>query len=216
MRIPFEQTPFIGETFINLVPEITVAILKTVESGWQLAKKKSEVNASAGEILITECLRDGMRDALNSGQLPWHKSMIVLPGTESRSSTSVTVPDGRTDIPLMFIEIFLKLGQHDPHAIIECKRIAEGNATLIREYVIEGIDRFCSGKYGKNHSRGFMAAYVLAGSPNGIVLQVNAFLERNRRRQEQLVEGLAGFWISQHPRKDWHKIELHHGMLTMS
>jgi hypothetical protein len=49
---------------------------------------------------MTERLRDGMRSVLNSGRLPWSKSFIVAPGSESRSTLSILEPDGRTDIPL--------------------------------------------------------------------------------------------------------------------
>ena len=67
---------------------------------------------------MTERLRDGMRIALKNS--PW-KQIMVLPGTESRSKSNVMLPDGRTDIPLAFVEIFLRTQEHDPHAIIECK-----------------------------------------------------------------------------------------------
>jgi hypothetical protein len=216
VRIPFEQQPSIGQTFINLAPEVTAAILATLQRGWLIAKQRREVNASAGEIVITECLRDGMREALNSGQLPWRRSMIVLPGTESRSEPATLVPDGRTDIPVMIIEVFFRSGQHDPHAIIECKRVAESDSALVREYVTEGIDRFRSGKYGKNHSRGFMAGYVVDGAPDGVVLKINAYLDKHARKPEQLSASIPGFWISQHPRQSWPNIELHHSMFVAS
>jgi hypothetical protein len=32
--------------------------------------------------------------------------------------------------------------------------VAEGDTTLAREYVVEGIDRFRTGKYAENHIRG--------------------------------------------------------------
>lgn len=69
MKIPFEQPQFLGKAFINLAPEVTIAILKTLETGWQIAKQKSDVAVSAKEIVITDCLRDGMREALKSGPL---------------------------------------------------------------------------------------------------------------------------------------------------
>ena len=34
--------------------------------------------------------------------------LVVLPGTESRSHSDVIIPDGRTDIPLLWIEVFLE------------------------------------------------------------------------------------------------------------
>lgn len=107
---------------------------------------------------MTERLRDGMRSAVKNAS--WN--LIILPGTESRSKSSVLLPDGRTDIPLMMIEVFSRTQEHDPHAIIECKRIAGSDTHLCREYVVEGIDRFASGKYGENHAVGFMVGYVLS------------------------------------------------------
>ena len=40
-------------------------------------------------------------------------------GNESRSSSNVVLPDGRTDIPLMLIEVVLRTQEQDHHAIIE-------------------------------------------------------------------------------------------------
>jgi hypothetical protein len=147
--------------------------------------------------------------------LPWGKSMmIVLPGAESKSAPELLTPDGRTDIPLMFIGVLLKSGEHDPHAIIECKRVAAGDASLIKDYVVEGVDRFCSGKYGANHSRGFMAGYVMSGSANGVVDAVNAYLAKSNRSSEHL-SPKSSTWRSEHPRKNSNKIELHHSMLPV-
>jgi hypothetical protein len=214
VSIPFEKPAVIGEALIDLAPDIAAAILQTVEFGWEIARKHHDLASDAKEIVITERLRDGMREALKARKLPWRRSMVVLPGTESRS-TEFPVPDGRTDIPILFIEIFLKLGQHDPHAIIECKRVAAGDANLIREYVKEGMDRFCSRKYGAAHSRGFMTGYVLAGAPNVIVEQINAFLKKSKRTPEQLSLNGQAFWLSQHPRTNFTSIELNHAFLPV-
>src|SRR5947208_3235224 len=108
---------------------------------------------------------DSMRQAMAQKRLPWRRTMIVLPGTESRSQVGMTRPDGRTDIPLIVIEIFLRYGEHDPHAIVECKRLSQNDARLAREYIVEGIDRFCTGKYASNHNQGFMVGYIANGSP---------------------------------------------------
>lgn len=126
---------------------------------------------------MTERLRDGMRDALKTS--PWN--LIVLPGTESRSKSSVVIPDGRTDIPLMLIEVFLRTHEHDPHAIIECKRIAGSDNHLCREYIVEGVDRFINGKYGENHAVGFMVGYVISDTPEAAANGINAYLTRVAR-----------------------------------
>lgn len=216
MRIPYESALPLGREFIQLGPEVVAAILLTLITGWHQAVVSADVNADAGEVLMTERLRDGMRSALKGGA--W--KMIVLPGTESRSKASVLLPDGRTDIPLMMIEVFLRTQEHDPHAIIECKRIAGSDAHLCREYVVEGVDRFASGKYGENHAVGFMVGYVLSGTSIEAADGVNVYLRRVSRTAEQLQAAdmvSDSTWYSHHGRaQPSEPVELHHAFLTLT
>ena len=105
MKLPRGVPVTAGRPFIELAPEMSTAILRTIEAGWALALKSPDVNAGAAEVPMTERLRDGMRSALNGGELPWGRIMVVLPGTESRSRPDVLRPDGRTDIPILLIRI---------------------------------------------------------------------------------------------------------------
>ena len=221
MKLPFDVKVTAGRLFINLSPEIAAAILRTVKAGWALALQSPEVNSGAHEVNITERLRDGMRCALRSGHFPWNRSMVVLPGTESRSRPEVRVPDGRTDIPILWIEIIFRFGEHDPHAIIECKRIAGNNTSMCRAYVVEGIDRFQTGKYSGNHSIGFMIGYLIAGDANAAVLGVNRYLKRKSRLAEKLKPSnlIDESWArrSRHPRTTPNSpIELHHAFLAFT
>src|SRR4051794_12320024 len=102
MKIPYEEPLAIGREVIALAPDIIAAILVTLQAGWVYASARADVHAEAGEVTVTEHLRDGMRRALNG--LNWGKTMIILPGTESRSRPEVLLPDGRTDIPILLIE----------------------------------------------------------------------------------------------------------------
>ena len=174
---------------------------------------------------MTERLRDGMRSALNGGELPWGRTMTVLPGTESRSRPDVLLPDGRTDIPILWIEIFLRSGEHDPHAIIECKRIAGDDSDLCSKYVVRGIDRFRTGKYAGNHAAGFMAGYLIAGDANTAAGGVNRYLNSIRkkhapRRDENLkpsdLVSEPWAWVSRHPREAAASMALHHAFLSTS
>ncbi|WP_144409230.1 hypothetical protein [Pseudoxanthomonas suwonensis] len=216
MRIPYDAPAPLGKEFIELAPEVTAAILLTLVAGWKHAVASTDAHANAGEVLITERLRDGMRSTLKSGSLPWAKTMVILPGTESRSSAAV-LPDGRTDIPIMLIEIFVRTQEHDPHAIIECKRISGSDTHLCREYVVEGIDRFRTGKYGYNHAIGFMAGYVISGTTDEAVSGVNAYLSRTSRKTEHLALADAcdaPTWISKHSRPSSSQIALHHALFN--
>lgn len=215
MRIPYETPSALGREFIELGPEVVAVILLTLVSGWEKACATEDVNANAGEVLMTERLRDGMRNALNNSRRKG--IMMVLPGTESRSKSSVMLPDGRTDIPLSIVEIFLRTNEHDPHAIIECKRIAGSDTHLCREYVVEGMDRFIQEKYGENHAIGFMVGYVLSGAPSESADGINAYLKRVSRPADRLAATNVrdeSIWQSQHARpRPSMPIHLHHAFL---
>lgn len=218
MRIPYETNAAIGREYIALGPEIIAAILLTLQSGWAVASIP-EAHVTAGEVEITERLRDGMRAALNSKQLAWSKSILIAPGTESRSTVAVTTPDGRTDIPVYLIKIFLRYGEHDPHAIIECKRLDGADTHLCREYIVEGVDRFRLGKYAENHATGFMAGYLLQGDANQAAGGVNAYFSRVGRAAEHLAASdlvdAESFWRSSHARKiDRPPIDIHHALFA--
>ena len=220
MRIPYDVRVAVGREFIPLAQEVAAAILRTLEAGWAHASSFPDVHAAAEEVEITERLRDGMRQALTNNGFPWSKTMAVLPGTESRSRPDVLLPDGRTDIPILLIEILLQLGEHDPHAIIECKRIAGRDAGLCREYVVEGIDRFRTGKYAGNHIAGFMAGYLLSGAAAATTAGINRYLSGKARHAEHLepsgVLEESWVWGSRHPRAaPSPPIELHHAFFGL-
>ena len=221
MKLPRDVSVIADRSFIELDSEISAAILRILKEGWLLASKSREVNAYAAEVPMTERLRDGMRSALRGDKL----FMVVLPGTESRSRPEVALPDGRTDIPILCIEIFFRFGEHDPHAIIECKRIAGGDAALCRKYVVNGIDRFRIGKYAGNHSTGFMAGYLIAGDATSAAHGINKYLNaghmnREPRHDENLKPSTLvtepWAWTSRHPRVAAPEVVLHHAFLPLS
>ena len=173
--------------FIDIDRERSGAILEMVEEGWRLASTRESAHAGAGEVEITECLREGMREAVGERGTDYRfRQMTVLAGTESRSSREVLRPDGRTDLPVLFSDLREKYNAHDPHAIVECKRVAGSRTDLCREYVREGIDRFATGKYARNHAVGFMVGYLLSGDAASAAACINAHLTRKRRRSEHL------------------------------
>lgn len=210
----------VAREFIALADDVVAAILVTVREGWGLAAIDGET-ALEGEVVVTELLRDGMRQALRSGALAWGKTFIVALGMESRSTPDVMTPDGRTDIPLYVLEVFLRHAEHDPHAIIECKRLDGTDTHLCREYVVEGVDRFRSGKYAENHASGFMAGYLLGGDAQSAAAGVNAYLARVKRADERIVLSQVvrhpAFWQSQHARTVQRPaIAIHHALLGLT
>jgi hypothetical protein len=162
-----------------------------------------------------------MRDALSLSNVEWKNDLLISLGTESRSTPGVLVPDGRTDIPLYLWSSRVYREDHNPHVIVECKRIAMSNGLLVREYVLQGIDRFVSGKYGSAHALGFMVGYVVAGDPGGAVDKINRYLGKLKRIAERLLRQDAAdmtiSWLSKHTRSgDMPAIALHHVMLEFA
>ena len=222
--MPFERTAAgaRGRQTIRL-DERRVAILQVLAAGWWRALKSPHVDPDATdtEVPITESLRRGMRSELNESDAPWCRKMTILPGTESSSSPDVVRPDGIVDIPVFFADIRERLGEHDPHAIIECKRVSGGHANLCRLYVTEGIDRFASGKYAGNHTDGFMVGYLISGDTESAVTGINAYLTRSRRCREHL--GSCQVFDAPWARSSIHgrpeppaPIELHHAFFGFS
>ena len=211
----------VGRQFLDIDRDRSEAILEMVDEGWRLGSTLPSAHAGAGEVEITECLREGMRAALGERSTDYRfRQMTVLAGTESRSSGEVLRPDGRTDLPVLFSDLREKYNAHDPHAIVECKRVAGNRTGLCREYVREGIDRFATGKYARNHAVGFMVGYLLSGDPAAAAACINAHLSRKRRQSEHL--GPCVFarrpWArsSRHPRAaPAEPIALHHGFLGL-
>lgn len=181
MTIPF--LPRRRLATIDIQEDRCSTILKVVWRGWAGLVAAGKADATWKEVPITECLRDEMRRVVRDEGIT---DIWVLPGTESRSTEDVLQPDGRTDIPIAFTSIREEIHEQDAHAIIECKRVAESDHRLCREYVGEGIRRFLQGsrsdrdwpKYAANHAFGFMVAYLLSGSTTGAVAAINRHLPK--------------------------------------
>ena len=181
MTIPF-QSPT-RRAAIDIQEDRCSTILWVVWHGWNAVLAGGMVDATWGEVPITECLRDEMARAVLD------KDMWVWPGAEWRSSQDVLEPDGRTDIPIAFTSIREELDEQNAHAIIECKRVKAGDSGLCRAYVAEGVQRFLRGgrpdpgwpKYAANHAFGFMAAYLLSGSTADAVATINGYLPKAQR-----------------------------------
>ena len=109
-----------GGASIALEPDVAIAILRTIHAGWLSV---STVTPADDEVKITEQLRAAMRRVVNEHANTWDEGMVILRGTESLSRPSLDRPDGRTDMSILLLGMFNDLKDHDPHAIIECKRL---------------------------------------------------------------------------------------------
>ena len=152
MTIPYRPVVTFGRPPIDIGRDGCVTVLRLLKNGWERTLNRPVMHPDTGEVEVTECLRDGMREALKYDVVPLSKQITIFPGAESRSIPRVLRPDGRTDIPIYFQRIREEYDEHDPHAIVECKRVSGSSADLWREYVVNGMDRFRDGKYAGDHA----------------------------------------------------------------
>lgn len=221
MSIPF-GTPDAQRPFINLDVDRCSTIICTLRLGWARALKTRLIDIEWHEVPITECLRDGMREALREA-LGTASDMWVSAGAESRSTPGLLEPDGRTDIPIAFTSIRERLNEHNAHAIIECKRVAEDSASLCKAYVEQGIRRFVGGakadprypKYAANHAVAFMAGYLLRGTTAGAVKRINGYLGKMEHLGPPTVVREDWVRTSVHKRSRLSDIILHHAFLAI-
>ena len=206
-------------SFIAIGEDRCRTILDIIWCGWKKAVGLSEVVPNLCEVEITERLRQGMRCALKDESLfPQGREIWISPGSESHSSEASLKPDGLTDIPISFTKIREMHHEHDPHAIIECKRVSGTDAGLARLYVVSGIDRFKNGKYASQHAVGFMIGYLLSGDVDTAVGRINRYLAKKKREAEHLQQSIliveSRARSSRHYRPDLRKpICLHHTFL---
>lgn len=220
--MPVGDRDHISDRPLDIGEDRIATILGMIERGWERVRDRTEIRAGAPEVELNEWLRDGMRDAVDPRAGGRRLGMLVAPGTETRSTPQVRRPDGLTDIPLYFVSVLEECAEHDPHAIIECKRIAGDNAQLRRRYVVRGIDdRFVSGKYGRWHATGFMVGYVESGNADLAATGINRYLFGQNRHDELLgpCTVLNADWArsSRHPRPSVARpIDLHHVFLEFA
>lgn len=214
----FQEGIGIGNGLVEIGQAYTFSILRIIKAGWTWALEKEKLKTGLGEIETTNILRQGMITIVNSRHETGSKRMLVAAGTEIWSSANFTRPVGITDISVYLYDVLERYGEHEPHAVIECKRVAGSDASLCREYVLGGIDRFIQGKYGERHAVAFMVGYMVTGDVESAVLRINTYLSKKNRTSDYLgrCAVLDEVWArsSRHSRSSSAApIDLHHAFL---
>jgi hypothetical protein len=214
--IPFRDATSLGAPKLLSRQDLIAIILRLEFEGWRLALESDvHLTNEKSEPYMNGRLYQGMvrvRDTLGLTNI----YIIETPGV--RQHPARALPQGAPDVIFLFAEF----GANEPHAIIECKRIDphETPKQLRGEYVRSGIDRFIDSAYGAGHDMDFMAGYLLSGTGDEALIDVNAYLSNVDRTKCHLhsVDAFpdAGFIAqSDHVRKsDGSSISLLHNFLS--
>ncbi len=172
--IPYDELIAVGAPLLSLGPQIVRTALELQARGWQIALAHGGFHAASPERLLAGHLKTGMVAALAEIGV----FAIIQEAVGTRSVGETPEADGEADIALWFYRSF---DHNDPHLIVECKRVDEADAYLIREYVNEGVDRFLKGHYLAGENGCFMTGFVIGGSAQGVATRVNAYLTKKGR-----------------------------------
>lgn len=147
----------------------------------------SSLNGNQSERYMNGRLFNGMRYVRNSLKLD-NIYIVETPGV--RSNADRPTHEGEPDIAIWFSSF----GANDPHTLLECKRVDPNqmSRSLRRKYVVSGIDRFISGRYGLGHEIDFMVAYVLSNTEQVSMQDINRYL-RNVGRVRELLQPNSNF-----------------------
>lgn len=216
-----------GRQPLDLDLGLTILILRLIRAGWDAVCRDGSLDRGCEEREMTELLLEGMRRQLDSrrgsgdgSSLGWRENITVARGTEVPPTEGHARVRGIPDIVVYFHDIRVRRNDHDPHALVECKRVSGTRGELCRLYVFRGIDRFVSGKYARYHSVGFMIGYLLEGSVPSAVERINECLRGELRPAEALVpfeaQCLDSVHISRHARPQLPlPVVLHHTFLPV-
>lgn len=180
-------------------------VLKAIADGWEAAAENDALEATLGERKMTRWLIGGIRRTMRD------LGMTVARGTET--------PEGNVpDICINFQRLREEEDEHEPHVVVECKRVAGSDSDLCGRYVRQGMSRFTEAKYGKRRSHGFMVGYLTSGSVVDAVAGVNVYLTRHwsetdRLEQAHILASLEA-WQSHHSRSHEAPIVIMHQFLV--
>ena len=218
MKVPTGFSSAGERGIADIYKSVPLTILCLMKHGWEKAVAKSTVNSDLEEVKITARFREGMIEVLKDGLFHLGREILVARGTETSSHKDPYRATGLSDIAIYFTGIREKLDDHEPQAIVECKRISAKGSDLARLYVVEGINRFRDGKYAGDLPYGFMVGYLLCGDVDSAVRLINHHLENRGRTSEGLATSslIEEAWArySRHPRPEIGRdIHCHHAFL---
>lgn len=190
---------------VELARGQVLTVLTAIADGWQAAIGNDSLTTRLDEPEVTRWLIGGMR-----------RTMRGLGVTISRSTE--TAEGNKPDICISFQRLREEEGEHEPHVVVECKRVAGDDSGLCGLYVRKGMSRFKERKYGKRRFHGFMVGYLTSGSSDEAVEGINAYLVRHWSDADCLSKTKLStsleVWQSRHSRPTEEPIDLMHQFLA--
>ena len=210
MEIPFGEHHSLGPPNLLSRQDLIRVIIRLQFEGWSIALRSDPLlNGDQSERYMNGQLFNGMRHVRNSLELD---NIYIMETPGVRSNADRSTPDGEPDIAIWFSSF----GANDPHALIECKRVDPNDMSrsLRREYVVSGIDRFISGRYGSGHEIDFMVAYVLSNTERVSMQDINRYLQ-NVGRVREILQSNSNFDDLGFVAHSKHIRDVHGGLFTL-
>jgi hypothetical protein len=156
--------------WINLIDPLIPDIMELILSSW---KELTPIEANALEDPITEKLCRYLRQNRDASDLPFRIDIQLV-----ELDSAFEDDQGRMDI--VFSPM---IARENIYFCLECKRlnvVTNGNLrSYSREYVINGMMRYVTGKYSSAMKHGGMLGYVLNGNVAKAIVNVTGAIQTN-------------------------------------
>ena len=177
----------------SLLQDIIATVLDITVTAWKEVLRKEEICATSSEPDIAGCLGRAM--IIEKNKRPGIKSQLrIEEEVGTRSSPEITRTDGRIDIKIIYSF------DEAEYFGMECKRVSSKDSRLAKQYILGGMMRFVTGKYGLGHNWGALLAFVIDGNPaesvNLICRQLINYHRRTHMKSNWIIE--SGFGTYEH------------------
>jgi hypothetical protein len=177
--LPLDESNVVGQPIPIFRQDIIVTVLRLIREAWEKLSKKGEILANWDEDTIAGALHNEMwevkkRFGINSPPRIENESA-------SRKSNKSLKPDGFIDFKMIYA-----WGTEDDYFGIECKRLSSStqgkDKSLATNYVNEGVMRFVTGTYCRDHDYAAMIGFVIDGKLTDCVDRVRQRLSKYRQK----------------------------------
>ena len=142
--IPHSDSGSVSGTSTVFLEDLIATVLSITVTAWPEALASGEINTGSCEPDIAGSLGKAMI-AEKKRRAGLAEQLRIEEEVGTRSNDTVIRTDGRIDIKIIYS------WDEDEYFGMECKKISSGDKEFAKKYVLDGMMRFVTGKYGRGH-----------------------------------------------------------------
>jgi hypothetical protein len=177
--LPLDESNVLGQPISIFRQDIIVTVLQLIREAWVQLSKKGDILVTWDEDTIAGALHNEMWEVKKCFGI--NSPPRIENESASRKSNKSLKPDGFIDFKMIYA-----WGTEDDYFGIECKRLSSStqgkDKSLATNYVNEGVMRFVTGTYCRDHDYAAMIGFVIDGKLTDCVDRVRQRLSKYRQK----------------------------------